>query len=217
MFDLSKLKKEIVQRNLEILKQVVREAHPELDVERGAFHDIVLFYSAIFAAINQQRISEVLQTFSLKDLLANPENADSMLVDLIAGNWLLTRKDGSRANGQITFILSRQTSLSVPQNTLFAANGVDFNVENMYTSRSNSIDSATERKLVRTHEGWTFTIPVVARSIGQNGNIKKNTKFSTNLLSRDVKAIYAAEDFGGGSDTESNTQLLGRLQQGWKL
>jgi hypothetical protein len=208
---LENLPADVVQRNLELLKQIVAETTDE-ETTRGAFHDIVLYYSAIFATVNQQEIEEVLRFVLIQRLLRAPESASRELVDRVAANRFVERRLGEKARGLVTIVFSKPLSVSIPKKTLFSTGRKQYQTPETYLihTGTSGVVFENDRVLTPVRGAWQATIPVVATEIGAAFNISRGT---TLLADYEIgcKEIYVETDFTGGCDAETNTQLLKRL------
>lgn len=216
MTKLYELRPEDVQRNLAIYKQLIREAHPDIEVERGPFHDIVLYYASAFATANQQHVQDAMKAISLVRLMKEPDAASNDMVDRVMGNWLMRRKKGAIAAGTITIVLDTAIPLVIPNGFIFKTEHVSFKTQDTYVTRlaSGGVKLlSSDRLLVKTgKDQWSFTIPVIAMTPGSNGNVRRGTKLRTNKeLTRHLKRVVVNDDFTNGADEETNTQMLGRL------
>lgn len=212
---LDTLPKEAVRQNLELHKQFILENTDDTSVLRGPFHDTVLYYSALFATHNQQQIAEAMKPLRIGKLLKEPETASTELVNTIASNWMIERQVGAKASGLLTLIFPRHVSMAIPAGTEFRAGGKVFRTPDTYTVRSQGGSVLANDRILREHnEGWTVSIPVVATEIGTGSNVRKGTPFRSGLQHAHIKRAFAAEDFKGGCDAESNRQVLKRLLHG---
>lgn len=210
MFD--NLPADLVKRNLALQKAFVNETS-DLDTTYGPFHDSILYYSALFAAANQKRLEDIECGFKLKALLEDPDAAPTGVVDDVASNWLVTRKNGAHAHGLVTVILPKAVTTIIPSKTTFTANNQSFVTTGSHILRADggSIVAHGDCILYETKHGWAADIPVIATHSGTSGNIRQSTPFAINRNLTAVKSAFAKSDFTGGSNAETNKQLLKRL------
>src|SRR5271165_3035235 len=160
-----------VQDNLTLATQQVNEVNPSLDLRLGALHDILLYFHAVLATALQQNINDYLAAQSLLALSqsTNPDLADPALVDNILSNFNITREPGTLTTGQVTIVVSNNTTVSIANGTTFTANGTAFVTTAAYIAKAETaqVISPTDRLLVPLNNGnYSFTIPVVATAAG---------------------------------------------------
>lgn len=214
MIDLTQLNVDDVQRNLAIHKQIIKELHPTIDVERGVFHDLVLYYSSIFATINQHNVQRAIAALNTGKVAEYADILDDAHVNRIGDNWQLKRKAGNRSKGAVTIRLMNPLEFIIPNKCQFVSNNITFRTNEAYMARNEPDVSRlqdNERQLVHTVYGWEITIPVTAVDIGKSTNLRKGARLTCEVLSKYSPTIHAAVNFTGGEDQETNSQLLQRL------
>jgi hypothetical protein len=214
---LKNLKQEDVRRNLEIIKQVVHDLDPTLPVDRGPFHDLVMYYAALFTTANQHDIAEALRGGNLQRLIKNPDKVKAEHVDRVLANWLIKRNPGTTSSGLVTLVCGEQMGFIVPPGTQFTANGHTFKTKATYHVRTSTTQLGEhDRKLVKATGGmWSTTIPIVSITAGATSNLRRGTqiRFDPAHLPQ-VRKAYVERDFTGGTDEESNKEVLERLPRG---
>jgi len=215
--DLSELSSEAVRQKLEFVKELMQEEHPLLDPRRGVFADLVLLPSAQHSAAIQEEINRLRRSSSIKEISENPELADDDIVDATVSNYLIERRAGTAATGEVTIIVSKLATTTIPSGAAFVANGREFTSDAVYvakTSASNVI-SETDRALSPIGNGnYEFTINVTAAVTGSSSLLTKNTQLVPQFaISNFVKAV-AASDFSSGVDAETNAQLADKVSLG---
>ena len=198
--------------------ELVQERHPEIETIRGVFHDLISYFAGgISGGVNQTEMSRLQQSMSLAAIEANPALADSDLVDAVLSNYMITRKAGSAATGEVTMVVSKDVTVVIFAGLIFTAGGVQFQVDRAYTARP-STETATaisERILQPLGDGtFSFTIGATALAVGAAGNTSRGTQFTPSAPPDNYVTSYAATDFIGGTNTELNADLLDRLQLG---
>lgn len=198
--------------------QLLQEKFPEVEVIRGPNHDIVHFLAGgVSGGINQTEIQRVLDSRSLLAIETDPELADPDLVDHVLSNLLITRQIGDAAKGEITVVVEGATSVVLPANQLFNASGVEFAIDEPIVAKppgSELLDPGDRLLEPRGDGTYEFTVPATAVALGEDGNIRRNTRLvPTPVFERFVTA-FAANDFKGGKATEDNSSLLARKDEG---
>ena len=199
--------------------QLVNERHPEIDLSLGVFNDLIAHFSGgISGAINQYKINQYLKARSLEDLNNDPALADDELVDLVLSNYLIERKTGAPATGEITIVVAADAPIVLSNQALFNSSGASYYLPAAYIalpSTSTSLLSLNERRLTPIGDGtYAFTVPAIATINGTIGNVQRGSTMTPQAPPAQFVKAYAATDFVGGTDTETNADLLTRLQNG---
>ena len=215
--NLSELDPAAVTQTRETLAQQLQETNSSLDLKRGVLHDLLLNYSAILATATQENIDRLRQSNSLMAISADPTLADPDIVDGVMSNYRVTRKEGTKAVGSVTIVVSVLSTVTISSGTVFEADGKQFKSDASYVARTSesNVQSSTDRVLTPLGDGnYAFTINVVAAETGSSYLLSKNTLFvPTTAIVNFVKA-YATSDFIDGTNTETNSELMARLQVG---
>lgn len=199
--------------------QLVNERHPEVDLSLGVFNDLIAHFSGgISGAINQYKINQYLKARSLQDINADPTLADDELVDLVLSNYLIERRTGAPATGEITIVVAADVPIVLSNQAVFNSSGTAYYLPAAYIalpSTSTSLLNLNERRLVAVGDGsYAFTVPAIASINGTIGNVQRGSTMTPQAPPDQFIKAYAATDFVGGTDTETNTDLLVRLQNG---
>lgn len=199
------------------LTQLMQERHPEVELSRGVFHDLVLYFNSVLNAAVRENIGRVLQSKSLLEITKNPALAETDLVDQVLSNFNVERDPGTPATGSITFVflLDRQTVIT---------NEIDFNAEDAvfrladtytFLPTGSTATKPNERVIVAVGDGtFTASVPAIATTIGTAGNIRRGTPISANASPGNVSAAFATSDFIQGKDPATNEEYLKKLSDG---
>lgn len=212
------LEQSLVEAAQAELSQLIQERHPEVELTRGVIHDIIAFFAGgVSGAVNQTEINRVLNSRSLLAITQDPELADDELVDHVLSNYMVTRKTGTRASGDITIVVTGDSTVVIPANALYRADGLDFRVDVPITARPSGTTTTNPNDcvlLARTDGYYEFSVPATAVVIGETGNIRAGTKFTPEPVPSRFITAYGASDFTGGTAEETNTELIQRMQTG---
>lgn len=215
--DLNSLDADQVLQNLDETTARLQEDNPTLDLRRGVFHDLLVYYHAILATALQANVQDYLNGRSLVAIQADPTLSDPSLVDDVLSNFGVTRQPGRLARGEVTIILSDDTTVTIGQGSIFTGNGQTFITEETFTAKAeiDQVLATTDRLLTALQSGnFQFTIDVVAQVEGSDANLPKDTLLVPSSLPSNYVSSFAASDFQGGALAETNEQLITRLQQG---
>lgn len=187
----------------EFLEDKLKEFNPDLAVGEGtAIRDLFI---KPFSTVLQPIADEILSIRSNLSL-ADAEDLPETDLDRLAANYFVTRKTGSKATGTVRLYFSQPVDEFVPQGTVFiAANGVRF------LSRADTTITSSGLRLNTFGDLFFQDIAVEAELAGVSGNIAAN--LITDLLSGSDKVVDVANpaEFSGGTDVETNAELMTRL------
>ena len=213
---LSELNSTDVQEQQDILATFLAETYPQIDLSHGVMRDLVQYLNAIFSAKEREELERWKGARSLLAIQENPdlENEDS--VDNILSNYNITRKEGTYALGTVLLEFDLDTSIIVPMNTEFTFNNLTFRttISYMIVSSDSSSSELADRQLIRLDNGnYGCTVDVTASQVGSASCLKRGTQLQCTGITHLAKAT-SYDNFYGGTDTETNEELLTRLKSG---
>lgn len=214
---LSELDQDLVDQTFAELNELMQEAHPEIELTRGVFADLVQFFSAVLGTKNQTEIDRLIRSGSLLEIQKDPALADDTIVDRVFSNYRVERKTGENAVGSIQVIVSKDVSVTIEKGLIFTANGVQFAADEAFVGRSTGsiIQASTDRPMAQLADGnFAFTITATAVEAGSQGNIQRGTLMIPTSLPANFVTAFASTDFINGFPTETNAEVLTRLQEG---
>ena len=215
--NIAELDEELIAPLLDYFKQLMQESHPEVELARGAFHDLVLYFNSVLNSAVQENINRVLQSNSLLSISQNPALADTELVDKVLSNYNLERGVGTPASGEAVVVFNQAATTQISGQIKLNANGVGFYPAISYVAvpPGESTESEGYREMVPVGDGtFAIKIAVVAELSGITGNIARGTPFAPDIAPSNVASIYAATDFTNGADAPSNADYIARLPAG---
>lgn len=215
--NLSELTAADVLQKQEFISQLVQEDNPNVDIKRGVLHDLLFYYSAILSAATQENIDRLRKSGSLFEISKDSSLADADVVDRVMSNFLLTRRTGVAASGPITIVVGELQSFTIPTGGLFTANGKEFTTTAVHAIRTSSgnIQSTNDRALIPAGDGnYSFTIDIVASEVGSASMLSKDSTVVAEVSIPNLVQATVSADFSGGLDTETNGELLLRIQEG---
>ena len=196
------------------MTQLVQEKHPEIELTRGVFHDLVLYFTSVLNAALQENVDRITSSNSLKKILADPTLADPDIVDQILSNYGLTRDSGSPATGLATVVLTFNENTPLPKNLVLTAGSVKFNLANDYIILNTSGVPKAADEVVMTDIGndtYVANVLVVAQTVGTAGNISRGTILTPDSQPVNVKQLYTTTDFTTGREPATNTDYIAKL------
>jgi uncharacterized phage protein gp47/JayE len=205
-----------VQSMVATLSQWMAERHPDVELTRGVFHDLVLYFDGLLNAAIQENIDRVRQSNSLLKINEDPTLADTEVVDQVLSNFNLTRDNGTPAVGVVTVVFNSATRTAISLATRFTAENdqvVFLPTEAFIVLPPTATATASnERKMIAVGDGtYAANITVVAAAVGAAGNIRRGTKLTPNSALNNVADVYANADFIKGKDPSTNEAYLSKL------
>lgn len=190
--------------------------YPSMDLNEGVFRNLLIRAAGAFHVLNQELMAELKASQSMLAVSADPEGADPEVVDAILSNYRMTREVGAKATGTVTILMSYLQSVTISASTVFIANGLNFLVTQPYVAVTDpaSVLTDQQRLIVARSDGtYSFTVPVEAEAEGTDYNLRIGTRFTVTPLVTGFIDAYALQDFAGGTGTETNTELIARMNE----
>lgn len=211
---LSELNSAQVEQMFQTLSQLMQERHPEVELTRGVFHDLVLYFNSVLNATVRTNIDRVLQSKSLLKITQNPALSEPELVDEVLSNFNISRGEGQFASGEATVILLQPVATQIPQSIRFSADGVIFRATENFTAipPGEPITAATDRQMIAVGDGtYAANFVVKAELSGTTGNVKRGTKLVPDFTLNNASVVYAAADFVNGANPPTNEEYIAKL------
>ncbi len=202
---------------LSFFTQLIQEKYPNIELSRGVFHDLVLYFNSVLNAAVQENVARVLQSNSLLSIKENPAIADDAIVDKVLSNYNIERYAGTRASGEATVIVSQLATTNISELTLFSANGITFTPTRSFSGilPGQVATSPGDRTLIPAGNGtYAFTITVIATETGAAGNLQRGTLLVPNALPSNVNRVFLTTSFTNGSDAFTNEDYINQLANG---
>jgi uncharacterized phage protein gp47/JayE len=215
--DLTQLDSSEVQSLLAQTISRLEAENPTLDLKRGVLHDSVAYYHAVLEAAIRTNLDRYLSARSLQQIEADPTIADDTTVDDVLSNWGITREVGTQAQGEVSIVVGKSTSVTISAGAVFEADGLSFVADDSYTSTTNpaSVSNDSDRLMTQLGDGnWQFTVFVTASDAGAAGKLKTNASITPQSTISNYVTSFVTADFSGGTNTETNTELINQLQDG---
>jgi hypothetical protein len=200
-----------------LLTETIVEYNPDIDLRRGVVADLALFPRALLTASTEQAVDTALSSTSLTEIVADPAIADSAEVDRVLGNFRMTRQPAAKAEGRVTILLNRLITTIIPNGSTFTIGTQVFTTTSIQTGRTSAgaVVTSTDKLITAVSGGnFAFDIDVVAKIAGAAGNIRRGASAVPSATMFAFVRSYAATDFTGGADGESNASLVSRLTSG---
>jgi len=214
---LRELSAEQVESMITTMAQLMQERHPEVELTRGVFHDLVLYFNGLLNAAIKENIDRVRQSNSLLAIAENPVLADDDLVDKVLSNYNVARDAGTAATGSITFVFLLPQRTAIAGDINFSADGMLFRLSSDFVvlPPDSVAVNENERVMVAVGDGtYAASLPAIAQTVGTQGNIKRGSDISSNTGIGNISEAFATSDFVNGTDPSTNEQYLKKLADG---
>lgn len=214
---LRELSPEKIADTLLTLSQLMQERHPDVELTRGVFHDLVLYFNSVLNTAVRENIDRILQSRSLQQIIQNPALADDALVDHVLSNFNVKRNPGAQATGLATFVFLLNSRTVLPVDVEYVTDEAKFvPTDTFIVLPVGSVPTKTnERVMIDVGDGtYAVTVPFIATTVGETGNIRRGTKFYSNSIPGNISEVFAASDFISGKNPATNEEYLQTLDLG---
>jgi hypothetical protein len=216
--NLSELDTATIDAMFATFSQLMQERHPEVELTRGVFHDLVVYFNSVLNATVKENINRVLASNSLLAISTDPALADATLVDKVLSNYNLTRDTGTAATGEAGIVFNLPLQTAIPAAVVFDAAGIRFRPTQTFTALppGSTATDDSERVMLPVGDG-TYVVHVLlqALAVGTAGNIRRGTKLTPNgLINNTTSTAYAASDFVNGAAPATNEEYVSKLAAG---
>jgi hypothetical protein len=214
--DLNTLNQQQVEQMRQLLTQLLSEYNPNAGLEMGPTQDLIVTPKAVLDTATQNNINLVVQSSSLAAIVANPALGDPTTVANLLSNYGITPTAAAPASGNVTILLSTLIPTVIPSTTVFTISGQTFQPAQTYSARVSStlVQLSTDVLISQLGNYYAFTIPVTAVTAGSAGNVTLGSPATLSQNPGSFVSAYASTSFSGGTDAESNSQLVTQLQSG---
>jgi hypothetical protein len=216
--NLTELNAEAVNDRLEALAEIVKSLDVGIETGRGQFRDLVLRMHAVLIQADSEAIRKILVS-SIPGLAeTNIQEVDPVLLNEVAASYGLEPVQASSSFGQLTLILSSQSSVFIPAGSIFTTNeGLAFTNSSPFALRQNiSSDLVTDQRVLTPTADGNFQAVIEVSSVdpGVTANIKAGTQLTPNsLFIANLVEVFATQDFSGGASAETLVSLARRIRR----
>lgn len=208
---------ELAQKE-ELLREFMAEEFPDIDTSTGSvFHSRVLRPAALLHAIAGDNFDRLRQSQSLALVEEDPSLAEDDVVDNILSNFLITRTPGAQATGQAVIVITENVTTVIAAGAEFAVGDLTFVTPRAFTGVTDSslINSSADRLIQpRIGGGYSFIVDLEASEVGEQYRLKQDTELDMPLPPPGFVRAFAAADFTGGREEQTNEDLIAELATG---
>jgi len=207
---------EAVEQATVFVRTFLAENYPELDVDpTRVLNDVLVAPSAMITAYNNINMDRARRGMSLYEITKDPTLADDEQVDRILSNWGVERTTGTAAEGNVLLVLTTDSTISINSGERFTTNGLTYLASSAVTGTSGALINLEDRKIVARRDGtYTLSVPVVATDTGSTYLLRKGQQITWETPASTYINSYAESDFTGGTDTQTNEELISELNLG---
>ena len=201
-----------------VLLEMLKTEYPSMDLAPGrVLRDLLLRPAAMMYALNAANMDNLRKSMSILDIANDPSLADPAIVDSVLSNLMITRNEGGIATGSLTIILTSKVMTPISISTVFTSNGLTFTPTQAFTgvTTSAALTNASSRLISTRSDGYyEFTIDITATAAGSSYNLAAGSRFTTTGSINGMVDLVAQSDMTGGSDVETNSELVIKAQNG---
>lgn len=196
-------------------KELLSTDNSTLDLRDGtALSDLLVGPRSQLAAYDNLNIQDVRAQMSLKLMQENPELSSAEAMDNLAANFNIVRRQGSQATGSVMVKVKNAQEYSILAGYTLTANGLKYASIQTWALSNGAVSDPLTQLEIKTDAlgGYYFIMPMQASATGAAYNIAEGTAMiviQNGIPNIQSAVVYAA--FGGGTDTESNTQFMARI------
>ena len=213
----SQLKSSEVAAQAAFLSSFVADNYPALDLSPASvIYRQVILPAAMMAAAQAQERALLVGSSSIYTAITQPSNVDSTTLDRLLANYLTTRMAGAVAGGQVLIVVDQPTPTIISPNVTFTSGSQTFVPTQTFYGVPNTTGIGAVVPSLMTPYGanqYAFTIEVVATAAGAAGNMSRGTSLAVSSV-QSISSAIVASDFSGGTDTETDQQVLVRCLNG---
>lgn len=197
-----------------VVKDLLRTGQPSLDTREGTgIASLVVEPAAQLEAYNKLNVDDVKNSMSFKTISDNPELATDAILDALASNYNIPRRQGLVATGLVKVTLSNTQEYTVAEGYAFALDTREYRTLQAWRI-VNTVTDATLQLGIRYDATSTpyVIVPVAAADAGLAYNIPENTALTITYVgfpTAVTAATYSA--VGGGTDTETTSEFISRM------
>jgi hypothetical protein len=219
MIDGSNITRDDILEHQRYLKGFLLNKVPEVDLTDGSFlNDVVVRSMAYVLALFEKEASNVKARVSLNSISETEDSTAAQVLDDLASNYFLTRKDGTFSTGEVTIVVStNESAITISPFTRFIKdNGVSFIYAGGIDGET-SLTIATSNFLAELSEGgetgrYYFKVPVIGEVEFIGSELSPGYFQSAAPSIPNVLSIRNTAPFSLAESTESNFEFANRIK-----
>lgn len=198
----------------QVMLDVLSSTYPNTQTKAGStlrellVRPLAYIYAWCVANLARTRSESTVAYLQTSQLTENP------VADAIASNYFVTRRQGTRAKGVLTFTLSVPT-MQVEANSQVTVGGVAMMVEHrtiaMQGVDQGLVGDTLYVPMVRVGTQYMANVPVVAQATGR-AEIDPGATVVINFSQTGLVDAQLTSPVSGGSDTETDAEMMRRCR-----
>jgi hypothetical protein len=210
---------EDVVKNRAFLEAMLSRNIPAGNFSSGAhLHDILVNGYAYILSLIDAEVSEIRGMLAFDRVSQLNDVSADRVVDDLASNWFISRKDGTFARGFVTVYESDNGPKTIPVGTVFTRTaGVDFVYDG---STPLVVDDSSMETIFDTAgniESYSYKVPVVSRVAGIGGDLSPGLFESFDSYSNTIIRVENQSYFSSGDIDETSLALAERAKESVSL
>jgi len=202
----------------ETLAALVEDKY-EIDASIGTtIRELLIRPMAALGVQQDETYNTFLDNMTLKAASTNEDLSDEY-IDALVSNYRITRKAGSFASGVLGIYTQQTTPVYIQSSDTFTYNGIEFIPLKTYVGVLNpetytNTDAVEYKQLTKFDDDtYVFTVPVEAL-VEADTQVARNTDLIKIPASTKISSIQTVTPIIGGTDTETNAELIERAMTG---
>jgi len=192
------------------LTSLIQTLAPNIDTSPGSvFNELMIGIESQVQNQVYNDLEAISASQSIATVLASATDTFNPIIDAIASNYNIIRKQGQASSGIIQVTVSRNQTYSIPI-------GLTFTQPNLGYTYTTTASTVINTPLQQLNGNYVFQISVQATLIGAKQTISNGSQFilsNTSQIPGFVSAV-AAGNFTAGADTETDKELIARFRLG---
>lgn len=214
----SEINEEELQQKEDFLRQFFADAFPDIDTTTGSVLNArVLRPLSLLHVIASDNFTRLQQSQSLRLVEQDPTLAEPDVVDNIASNFLIERTPGTKATGRTVIVLSTKVTTVIASGSVFISEDRRFVTTQPFTGVTDEglVLTGTDRLIQDRADGtFSFIVDVIAEAEGEASRLPQGAALDLQDPPTNYVSSFASEDFSGGTDEQSNQDLIDQLSVG---
>jgi len=216
MLDTVRINRADVRRLTSSIMGLLQEEFEGSSFSEGtALHDLIVRPMATVAAAIEADVKYLENRFSVSQIIEEETESASVLLDLLASNFFITRNPGGRASGTVTVKVDNNSGFVVQVGTLFErSTGISFvyDQEQPLVVATNDLVEEVDSSGSPTGN-YTAEVFVYSARPGIGSGAPPATFIGMNPAPRGLIEVYNTSPFSSESSQESNYQLANRVKE----
>lgn len=220
MIDGSNITRENILEHQRHLKGFLLNKVPEVDLTDGSFlNDVVVRSMAYVLALFEKEANNVKARVSLNNISESEDSTAAQVLDDLASNFFLSRKDGTFSVGEVTIVVStNESAITISPFTRFIKdNGVSFvyagglDGETSLTIATSNFTPETDGSGAETGK-YLFKVPVIGEVEFVGSELAPGYFQSAAPSIPNVLSIRNTSPFSLAESSESNFEFANRIK-----